>query len=142
MTAVLDPGRPFAGGERQLLESTLDLQRAELVAAVEGLTDSQARQKLVPSLTTPISLINHCAAAERIWFQRTLAGIDADNCDGHAVGVTAAFMYPPRKPSPMSSLNTLPHARSRGRSPRPTTWTTPSNTAWSGPSAYGSSTWA
>jgi len=32
---------------------------------------AQARQNRVPSLTTPTSLIKHCAAAERIWFQRT-----------------------------------------------------------------------
>lgn len=66
MTAVLGPGRPFTGNERELLESTLELHRAELVAAVYGLSDAQARQQLVPSLTTPISLIKHCAAAERI----------------------------------------------------------------------------
>ena len=92
MTSALDPGRPFTGSERELLENTLDLNRAEIVAAVGGLTDSEARAKLVPSLTTPISLIKHCAAAERIWFQRTLAGIDAEACDGFAVtGGEASF---------------------------------------------------
>ena len=49
MTAVLGPGRPFTGNERELLESTLELHRAELVAAVDGLSDDQARQQLVPS---------------------------------------------------------------------------------------------
>ncbi len=52
MTAVLGPGHPFTGTERELSESTLDLHRAELVAAVDGLSDAQARQQLVPSLTT------------------------------------------------------------------------------------------
>jgi len=66
MTAALSPGRPFTGDERELLENTLELNRAEIVTAVEGLSDAQARQKRVPSLTTPISLIKHCAAAERI----------------------------------------------------------------------------
>lgn len=84
MTAVLDPGRPFTGNERELLENTLELNRDELVRAVEQLSDVQARQKLVPSLTTPISLIKHCAAAERIWFQRTLAGMNVEDCDGYA----------------------------------------------------------
>jgi len=72
MIAALSPGRPFTGGERELLEDTLELYRAEIVTAVEGLSDAQARQNRVPSLTTPISLIKHGAAAERIWFQRTL----------------------------------------------------------------------
>ncbi|MEB3064368.1 DinB family protein [[Mycobacterium] zoologicum] len=91
MTAVLDPGRPFTGSERELLESILGLYRRELVRAIEHLSDTQAREKLVPSLTTPISLIKHCAAAERIWFQRTLAGITVDECDGHATGGDGSF---------------------------------------------------
>ncbi|OHU93759.1 DinB family protein [Mycobacterium talmoniae] len=91
MTAVLDPGRPFTGSERELLENTLELNRTELVRAVQHLSDSQARQRLVSSLTTPISLIKHCAAAERIWFQRTLAGLSIDDCDGHATGGDASF---------------------------------------------------
>src|SRR5258708_34317238 len=60
MTAALDPGRPFPGRERELLENTLELNRTELVRAVEHLSDTQAREKLVPSLTTPMSLIKHC----------------------------------------------------------------------------------
>jgi len=91
MTSALDPGRPFTGSERELLENTLDLNRTELVRAVAHLSDTQARQRLVPSLTTPISLIKHCAAAERIWFQRTLAGRSVDACDGHAVGGDGSF---------------------------------------------------
>jgi hypothetical protein len=74
VTAALDPGRPFAGSERELLENTLKLNRTELVRAVEHLSDTQAREKLVPSLTTPISLIKHCAAAERIWFPTNTGG--------------------------------------------------------------------
>jgi uncharacterized protein DUF664 len=92
MTAALSPGRPFCGGERELLENTLDLHRAEIVSAVEGLSDDQAHQRLVPSLTSPISLIKHCAAAERIWFQRTLAGMRIEDCDGHAIGGDSSFM--------------------------------------------------
>lgn len=85
MTAGFDSDRPLTGGERILLENTLDLHRAELTKAVEGLTDVEARQKMVPSLTTPISLLKHCAVAERIWFQRTLAGIGAEDCNGFAL---------------------------------------------------------
>ncbi|MGA8252634.1 MAG: DUF664 domain-containing protein [Mycobacterium sp.] len=42
------------------------LHRCELVAAVAGLSDAQARLRLVTSLTTPISLLKHCAAAD-VW---------------------------------------------------------------------------
>jgi hypothetical protein len=61
------------------------------VAAVSGLTDAEARLRLVPSLSTPLSLVKHCAAAERIWFQRTLAGRHPDDCTGQAVGGDASF---------------------------------------------------
>lgn len=91
MTAALGSGRPFTGEERELLENTLDLNRSELVRVVEGLSDAQARQRRVPSLSTPISLIKHCAAAERIWFQRTLAGMSSNECDGYASGGDASF---------------------------------------------------
>ncbi len=91
MTAVLDSGRPFTGNERELLENTLDLNRSELVRAVDGLSHAQARERRVPSLSTPISLIKHCAAGERIWFQRTLAGMSTDECDGHATGGDGSF---------------------------------------------------
>ncbi|MHA3021806.1 DinB family protein [Mycobacterium sp. BMJ-28] len=91
MTAALNAGRPFTGSERDLLQNTLHLNRAEIVRAVEDLSDNQARERLVPSLTTPISLIKHCAAAERIWFQRTLAGRSIEACDGHATGGDGSF---------------------------------------------------
>jgi Protein of unknown function (DUF664) len=91
MTAALTPGRPFTGSERQLLENTLQLHRSELVAAVDGLSDAQARRRLVPSLTTPVSLVKHCAAAERIWFQRTLAARRLEDCTGPAVGGDPSF---------------------------------------------------
>jgi hypothetical protein len=91
MTAVLDPGRPFTGTEREVLENILDLNRSQLVLAVDGLSDVQARQRRVVSLSTPVSLIKHCAAAERIWFQRTLAGMTVDECDGHATGGDGSF---------------------------------------------------
>lgn len=91
MLAELGPDRPYTGSERELLENTLELNRAALMTAVEHLSDTEARERLVPSRTTPISLIKHCAAAERVWFQRTLAGMSIDECDGHSVGGDGSF---------------------------------------------------
>lgn len=91
MTAVLNPGRPFAGSERELLEDTLNLNRDELVRAVEDLSDAEAHERRVLSLTTPIALVKHCAVAERIWFQRTLGGLSAGECDGPAQGGDPSF---------------------------------------------------
>jgi hypothetical protein len=66
------PLRVTDGPERFLLENMLDRNRAGLIHTVHGLTDEEARRRLVPSLTTPIALIKHAAAAERMWFQRFL----------------------------------------------------------------------
>src|SRR5690606_16478148 len=79
---------------REELEAALDGARAALVRAVEPLTDEQSRRRLVPSLTTPISVLKHCAAAERVWFQRTVGGIDEALCDGYARGDDGGWVVP------------------------------------------------
>lgn len=71
-----------AGTERELLETMLDRSRADLIDTVRGLSEADARTRLVPSLTTPITLIKHAAFAERMWFQRTLGRLADDDCDG------------------------------------------------------------
>ncbi|MGQ4598685.1 mycothiol transferase [Nocardia sp. R6R-6] len=80
------------GTERQLLESALDRNRAELVNTVRGLSDADARRRLVTSMTTPIGLLKHAAVAERIWFQRVLAGLPASECDGATIAGDASFV--------------------------------------------------
>lgn len=72
------------GSERVVVENMLDRNREALIATVRGLSDADARRRLVTSLTTPISLIKHAAAAERIWFQRFWAGLDESECDGYS----------------------------------------------------------
>src|SRR5918999_98159 len=72
------------GVERALIENMLDRNREALIETARGLSEADARRRLVPSLTTPISLIKHAAAAERIWFQRFWAGIDESECDGYS----------------------------------------------------------
>jgi hypothetical protein len=72
------------GAERSIIENMLDRNRVALIDTVRGLSEADARRRLVTSLTTPISLIKHAAAAERIWFQRFWAGFDESECDGYA----------------------------------------------------------
>jgi uncharacterized damage-inducible protein DinB len=64
----------LTGTEREQLEAFLDDSREELIEAVEGLTDEQARRRLVPSLTTPLALVKHATVVEQVWFQVALAG--------------------------------------------------------------------
>ena len=49
----------FAAGEREQLEAMLDNQRAELLAALDGLSEADGRARLVPSATTVLGLVKH-----------------------------------------------------------------------------------
>lgn len=75
-----------------MLESMLDRNRKALIDTARGLSETDARRRLVVSLTTPIGLIKHAATAERIWFQRTLLGLDESACDGYATGDDGSFV--------------------------------------------------
>ncbi|MEU0793143.1 DinB family protein [Amycolatopsis sp. NPDC005961] len=79
------------GPERDLLEAMLDRNRLALVENARGLSESDARRRLVPSLTTPISLVKHAAVAERRWFQWLVAGLDESECDGPSTPGDASF---------------------------------------------------
>lgn len=80
----MNTNRITNGAERALIEDMLDRNREALIATARGLSEADARRRLVTSLTTPISLIKHAAAAERIWFQRFWAGLDESECDGYS----------------------------------------------------------
>jgi len=64
----------LAGTEREQIESFLHDSRAEIVGLLDGLTEEQARRRLVPSLTTLLGLVKHAAFVERVWFDVALAG--------------------------------------------------------------------
>ncbi|GAA0441940.1 DinB family protein [Streptomyces stramineus] len=80
------PARITVCPERQMLEYMLDRNRAELIDTVRGLSETEARRRLVPSMTTSIGLIKHAAFAERKWFQHILGGLPESACDGAMVG--------------------------------------------------------
>jgi len=64
--------------ERIQLEEFLDANRDELVDTLDGLSEEQARRRLVPSLTTPLGLVKHVTWAEQVWFHVGLAGRTRD----------------------------------------------------------------
>jgi uncharacterized damage-inducible protein DinB len=72
------------GNEREIIENMLDRNRQALIETARGLSEADARRRLVTSLSTPISILKHAAAAERIWFQRFWAGLDESECDGYS----------------------------------------------------------
>jgi uncharacterized damage-inducible protein DinB len=60
-------------GEREVLETFLDFQRGVLRRKAAGLSDEQARRRLVPSMTTIAGLLKHLVVVEHNWFERILA---------------------------------------------------------------------
>ncbi|HEY9243986.1 MAG TPA: GNAT family N-acetyltransferase [Streptosporangiaceae bacterium] len=56
------------------LEAFLDEHRAALRGCLDGLTEEQARRRLVPSETTLLGLVKHAAYAEQVWFGEAVTG--------------------------------------------------------------------
>ncbi len=72
----IDP--PLVAGEREMLDSWLDYQRATLALKCAGLSDEQLRERSVPpSSLSLLGLVRHMTEVERGWFRRTLEGEDA-----------------------------------------------------------------
>ena len=71
---IFDTGRVAAiADERTTLAAFLDFYREAVKAKVLGLSEEDARRRLVPSATTPAALIKHLARVEMSWFQGRLA---------------------------------------------------------------------
>jgi hypothetical protein len=62
-------------GEREVLETFLDAYREEIKTKLRGLSEEDARRRLVPSVTTIGGMVKHLRWAEMGWFQRTLAAV-------------------------------------------------------------------
>lgn len=65
----------WTGDERTVMEYQLEVQRSDLATLLDGLTEEEARARLVPSLTTPLGLITHVTFVEQVWFHHRVAGI-------------------------------------------------------------------
>ena len=57
---------------RAQFEAFLDKHRCELNRCLNGLTEEQARQSLVPSRTTLLGLVKHATFVEKIWFDEAV----------------------------------------------------------------------
>jgi len=69
---VTDP--PWTSEMRDRLEELLDEHRAILHDSLDGLTDDEARARLVPSATTPLGLVKHVTYVERFWYGHAFTG--------------------------------------------------------------------
>ncbi|MGC4893819.1 DinB family protein [Micromonospora sp. DT31] len=87
--------RVSTASERDVLEAFLDAYREELAGALRGLSEEQARRRLVPSLTTLIGLVKHAAAVERNWFFHTLDQLPRERIAGNSTGDDASWEVDP-----------------------------------------------
>lgn len=64
--------------ERQTLEAFLDYYRQAIIRKAGGVSEADARRKLVSSETTLGGIVKHLRWVEQGWFQRTLGRIPSD----------------------------------------------------------------
>ena len=57
---------------RAQFEAFLDEHRSQLNHCLDGLTEGQARQSLVPSGTTLLGLVKHATFLEKVWFDEAV----------------------------------------------------------------------
>lgn len=81
-------------GEAEVLSAFLDYLRQALRHKVAGVSEPDARRRLVPSQTTLGGLLRHMAAVERVWFQRVLAGRSPEEIDGEVTGGEESWQVP------------------------------------------------
>jgi hypothetical protein len=60
--------------ERTQLDGFVEEYRDALEATLDGLTEEQARRRLVPSATTLLGLVKHVTWMQRVWFEECVAG--------------------------------------------------------------------
>lgn len=59
---------------RVRLDELLDAYRWTLLGSLDGLSEEEARTRLVPSKTTLLGLIKHVTYVEGVWFDQALTG--------------------------------------------------------------------
>ena len=59
---------------RTQLEAFLEEYRSAIESTLDGLTDEDARSRLVPSATTLLGLLKHVTWMQRVWFEECIGG--------------------------------------------------------------------
>ena len=60
--------------ERTQLDAFVEDYRRAVEATLDGLTEEQARRRLVPSATTVLGLLKHVTWMQRVWFEECVGG--------------------------------------------------------------------
>lgn len=65
---------PVASRLREQFDSFIDEHRRGLHDSLDGLTEDEARRRLVPSKTTLLGLVKHATFVEQVWFDEAITG--------------------------------------------------------------------
>jgi hypothetical protein len=68
------PSADWIAEQRQRIEELIDEYRVGLHDALDGLTEEEARRRLVPSETTLLGLVKHATFVEGVWFDQAISG--------------------------------------------------------------------
>src|SRR6187551_3703568 len=60
--------------ERTQLDAFVEEYRSAVEQTLDGLTEEQARRRLVPSATTLLGLLKHVTWMQRVWFEECVGG--------------------------------------------------------------------
>ena len=62
----------FSAAYGEQLSGFVDEHRQMLATCLDGLTEAEVRQRLVPSKTTLLGLLKHATFVERVWFEEAV----------------------------------------------------------------------
>ena len=62
------------GREREILEQQVDRQREAIAGLLDQVDEAEARERLVPSLTTVLGLVTHATFVEQVWLHGCVGG--------------------------------------------------------------------
>ncbi|MGO4258438.1 DinB family protein [Marmoricola sp. RAF53] len=74
MDIIAETYQVHTADERTQLDAFLRTYRRALNEALDGVTEEEARTRLVPSKTTLLGLVKHAAYVEQVWFVETVSG--------------------------------------------------------------------
>ncbi len=85
---------PWALDQRRRVGELIDEYRVALHDSLDGLTEEEARRRLVPSRTTLLGLVRHATFVEGVWFDQAITGRSYEDI-GIARTVDASFALRP-----------------------------------------------
>jgi hypothetical protein len=74
MVSLDDPPAHWSNDLRRRMDELIDEYRASLHDCLDGLSEEEARTRLVPSRTTLLGLVKHVTFVEGVWFDQAVTG--------------------------------------------------------------------